>query len=556
LSAPRLSPAVSRKSKARSVAAPYEVHPYSKDVLIGLIAELSRQNTPEQIATKSQTNYLDGYFEHAKVTTVLVERCYVDRDYLEDFAAYYVRCFEPYERYCSRLHFFSHRFDAEGFNEILSASPDDPALSKFRESYCGFIVIKPLPQTVIGRTCLKTYTSDDGRTFPAARRFSANLFGISLDIAQTLPFQEQDRIVAACATSALWSVLQATAKEFQHSLLTPIEITRAATELSPTDNRMIPNRDGLSTAMMAEAIRSVQLEPLHLQVPRNDEDTLRSALYAYLQARIPLILGIALFDVSNPRKPRPIGEHAVAVTGYHLDSKRAEPAPNTGFRQVSKRIDKIYVHDDQLGPFARMKFDGRKLRLEDESGRRVTCQSLSTSLSSQDGTETVRAFPRIILVPLYHKIRIPYDDVFQAIIKFDGFLKTLRGPLDRSMRDLEWDIHLTTVNDLKIHLQRSCELQGTSRLNWLSRPMPRFLWRASARTPKAKAMEILFDATDIHTSNGVHGVIFYDAPLEKLMRYMARSTVVSELPDMSESVQRILRTVTHEFSPPAAAASA
>jgi hypothetical protein len=72
---------------------------------------------------------------------------------------------------------------------------------------------------------LKTYPQEAGRSFPATRRFTANLFGISLDIPQTLPFQEQDSIVAACATSALWSVLQATAKEFQHALLTPIEIT-------------------------------------------------------------------------------------------------------------------------------------------------------------------------------------------------------------------------------------------------------------------------------------------------------------------------------------------
>jgi hypothetical protein len=93
----------------------YEVHPYSKEILIRLTAELSGQNSVDQIRKKSHPGYLDGYFQHMDVSTVLVERFYVDRDYLEDFAAYYVRCFEPYRRHCSRLHFFCSVFDERDF---------------------------------------------------------------------------------------------------------------------------------------------------------------------------------------------------------------------------------------------------------------------------------------------------------------------------------------------------------------------------------------------------------------------------------------------------------
>jgi len=83
----------------------YEVRPYSLEALVRLTAALSGQNTPEEIRGKSQPAYLDEYFRHGGVKTIVVERGYVDRDYLEDYAAYYVRCFEPYDRYCSRLHF-------------------------------------------------------------------------------------------------------------------------------------------------------------------------------------------------------------------------------------------------------------------------------------------------------------------------------------------------------------------------------------------------------------------------------------------------------------------
>src|SRR6185312_439104 len=183
---------------------------------------------------------------------------------------------------------------AAQFEALLRAEQGKLSAKDLQEHYCGFIVIKPLPQTVFGRTCLKTYPAVDGRAFPVTRAFSAHLFGITLTIRDTLPFQEQDAIVAACATSALWSVLQATAKEFQHEQLTPIEITKAATEFLPAETRMIPNRKGLSTAMMAEAIRSVRLEPVMMTAMKDEHVSLRALIYAYLKARIPMILGISL----------------------------------------------------------------------------------------------------------------------------------------------------------------------------------------------------------------------------------------------------------------------
>jgi hypothetical protein len=530
----------------RKAFSAYEVHPYSLDALIQLTATLSGQNTPQEIRAKTQPAYLHEYFQHADIRTIVVEREYVDRDYLEDFAAYYVRCFERYERTCSRLHFFSTAFDGKRFRQILGLALSDPAMRAFRESYCGFIVIKPLPQTVFGRTCLRTYPPKPNRHFPIARKFTANLFGIALDIPETLPFQEQDSVVAACATSALWSVLQATAKEFQHRLWTPIEITQAATEFSPVESRMIPNRGGLSTAMMAEAIRSVGLEPLLLDVPENDDDALRAAIYAYIRARIPVIMGVALVDICARKRPRLIGLHAVAVTGYNLSGKPARSGKKTGFRQRATCIDKIYVHDDQLGPFARMTFDGVRVKQPPESKGDPTpsLRSLSTTWKSSDGTLRVRAIPQILLVPLYHKIRIPYADVFQAVIELDGFLKTLTLPKQHSaLGDLEWDLHLTTVNDLKTDLQASSELRGTNRTRWLTKSMARFVWRATAYAHDRPIFDVLIDATDIHTSNGVHGVIFYDAALEAIMNLIATSPALWSISDLGAGARRILEGI-------------
>ena len=524
------------------LTAPFEVHTYDLPTLIRLTAKLSRWNSEEAVSNKSHPAYLDSYFTALKARTIVVEPSYVDRDYLEDFAYYYVRCYEPYERYCSRLHFFSEAFDETAFRSLLSGGDGALTIEALKQSYCGFIVIKPLPQTVFGRTCLKTYPAEDGRAFPVTRSFAANLFGVSLNIAQTLPFQEQDNVVAACATSALWSVLQGTAKEFQHAQLTPIDITRAATEFLPTESRMIPNRGGLSTAMMAEAIRAVHLEPLTLNVPENDNITLRAALYAYLRARIPVILGVRLCDTATTAI---MGDHAVAVTGYKLADVPAEPLTPSGFRLRAARMQKIYAHDDQVGPFARMEFDGTQIEVELADGRgAVPVETLSTSWRNDSGTiNQVRAAPLIVLVPLYHKIRIPYEDIIQVVMDFHKFLSTAK-PLNEvaSAGSLEWDIHLTTVNDLKSDLQSNEQLKGESRLRWLTQGMPRFLWQATALTGTERVLDVLFDATDIHTSESVHGVLVYDDALAAVLELIAKDPKIDTLTELPGAL-RILRSL-------------
>ncbi len=526
-----------------STAAPFEVHAYDLPTLIRLTAERSHfKNSEEAVGRKSHPAYLDSYFRALKVRTIVVEPCYVDRDYLDDFAHYYVRCYESYKRHCARLHFFSETFNHDSFEKLLTGADSALSIDALKRSYCGFIVIKPLPQTVFGRTCLKTYPAEDGRVFPVARSFAANLFGITLDIPETLPFQEQDNVVAACATSALWSVLHGTAKEFQHAQLTPIEITRAATELLPAESRMIPNRGGLSTAMMAEAIRAVGLEPLTLNVPEKDDKSMRAALYAYLRARIPVILGVRLFDTASGTI---MGEHAVAVTGFKLSDRPAEPLTNSGFRLRAARIQKIYVHDDQVGPFARMEFDDQalELKLGDNRGP-VPASTLSTSWRNASGTiNQVRAAPLILLVPLYHKVRIPYEDVFQVVMDFHKFLATAY-PLNEAVGapELEWDIHLTTVNELKRDLLACDQLKGPERLRRQTQGMPRFLWRATATQGANRVFDILFDATDIHTSESVHGVLVYEDDLATVLSLIASDPKIETLTELPGAL-RILRSL-------------
>jgi hypothetical protein len=53
------------------------------------------------VERKLHAEYFREYFAEIEARTIVVEQEYVDHDFLEDFAAYYARCFASYSRYCT-----------------------------------------------------------------------------------------------------------------------------------------------------------------------------------------------------------------------------------------------------------------------------------------------------------------------------------------------------------------------------------------------------------------------------------------------------------------------
>ena len=510
---------------------PYKVVPYDAPSLLGLFADLSLATTPD-INSKLHSTYFEHYFSEIGAKSIVVEFDYVDRDYLEDFSNYYVKCFNDYCRKCTRLHFFNFDFSTDDFKAVLCGHlPFD--LSQFNNGYLGFIVIKPLPKTIIGRTCLKTYPIGTGRYFPSTRKYHANLFGLDLEV-ESLAYQEQDQVAAACATSALWSIFHKTGLMFHHSFPTPIEITKSATLNLPAERRNLPN-NGLTLEQMAHAIRNVGLEPF--PVKTQNDYTLNSTIYAYLSAGIPVAMAIFLVDTSvNPHRPISDGGHAIAITGYCLKDSPPAPLVGTGFLSKSSRIEKLYAHDDQVGPFARMAVDGIPVVSHNpQTGEPINIFSISSSWKGQDGViGSVRAVPQAVLVPLYHKIRIPYDIVEKIVIAFDSYLEVFRMqgyvPLEERV---EWDIHLSDVNQLRTEILSSPDLQNGFREEVLTTKLPRFLWRALGSIKDNPVIELVFDATDIEQGNFFLRAITYKAELFAILKFLSLQPSIRANVDLS-----------------------
>jgi hypothetical protein len=212
-------------------------------------------------------------------------------------------------------------------------------------------------------------------------------------------------------------------------------------------------------------------------------------------------------------------KHAVAVAGFSLGIPDPVPYSGTGFLSESSRMDKIYAHDDQVGPFARMECDGTRVTIQ-TGANSVTVETLHTSWRGSDhNIGTARAIPDVLLIPVYHKIRIPFSTIQDTVVEFDDYVESLRvGRLTTLTNRINWDIYLCTANDLKTELIRSTLLSADDRHRLLTLNMPRFLWRATGCDGQQRAIDLLFDATDIEQGLYFLPPIEYDQTLGAAIR--------------------------------------
>ena len=147
--------------------------------------------------------------------TVIIEDDYVDKDYQDEFTAFYSRAFKIYTQRCTRLHFFAKDIPTD--TSFLD-------LGRFREQYLGFIVLRPTDLQKIGRPILKPFINDPNTEFVSCKaKFYSHIAGEKFTI-DAMPFIQQDTQVGACAQAALWMVARYMSQRFGYREFMPGEI--------------------------------------------------------------------------------------------------------------------------------------------------------------------------------------------------------------------------------------------------------------------------------------------------------------------------------------------
>jgi hypothetical protein len=468
------------------LAESFTVSPYSAENLASALT--NALTPPSKFKLRMPYKYFCEYFgdqdDGLGAKTIVIEKKYISKSYLIDYSNYYSTCFSDYERFCKRVHFFSRDFSEADFEAALKDSIAD---SPIWESYLGYIVVKPLPLLTIGATLLKTYesTPTNKRIFHAIEKYPVNLFGKELTV-QSLAFQEQDSVVGACASSALWTAFHKTSKLFQTSLPSPSDITRSAKNLFQNSGRTYPNT-GLDHYQIGNAIDATGMvsELRNSDKFRGEVDRLKAFIYAYNSMGLPVLLGIKF----------PEGGHLITVVGYKESNDNNFPRTSRMALKSSK-IERFYAHDDQVGPFSRLGFDA--------SGNILT--SWVDDTGSHKTAELVSVF-----IPIHNKIRINFEDIFSKASFIDFYFSKVFPTLE-----IHWDIQLCLSNKYKESIYDSTISSGM-KYSLLTTPLPKYLWIAKGFVGNECIIEFLFDATQIATADYCIGINIYNDSLRGLI---------------------------------------
>ena len=267
------------------------------------------------------------------VASYVLEEPYIDRDYSADYAQFYALTFRAHDRHCKRVHFFLHDISPL-FQRPLSAHQLNRLSEIGRESYCGFCVIRPLPNAPIGRTVLLGRVGnglDMEATVTCRANYETHLLGTRLQVSGTA-FLQQDTRVGSCAQVAIWVGMRQMHARHNYNWVSVADITRFASPPSVAEAVSLPNSsDRLSTDAMIRAIANAGYQPLCFTAPN-----IGLAILPYVESGIPIILGL---DVGGT-----VG-HAVTVVG-RVFAEQKNPT-----NRAIDYVPAFVVHDDQNGPY-------------------------------------------------------------------------------------------------------------------------------------------------------------------------------------------------------------
>ncbi|HEX4422498.1 MAG TPA: hypothetical protein VH165_31505 [Kofleriaceae bacterium] len=478
-----------------------------------------------------QAIYLRRYLEDLGAKTVVVEPYYFDRDYLSEFAAFYCVSASGYPNICQRLHFFDQDLDRSMLQHALSN--DDASLHQLRSAYLGFVVLRPIPGSPLGRTVLGWYPDQlagkTPRVVAPSRDYDCHVGGIKLTV-RGLAWQQQDSAVGACATIALWSMLHSSALAGHHGLPTTAEVTLSAHRTSSYGRRVFPNA-GLNIQQLCEAIKGYGLSPVVVpgdvarpgSQPGFSRERFAASCAAMLRSGFPaLVLG----ELNGTG-------HAVCAIGFRSAAPPAAPQGTVVHHDAD--IPHIYIHDDNLGPGVRFAIgveDGL-VSLRPEAPPRVA------HTVTPDPTISYPAFvPGHLVIAVPEDLRTSPDALHVIGLQIATKLSTLfDATAKQAGRPLPGFAMSTQFSRLRDYLGRDLEqvvghkptVLGRARLELIERvpPMSAHLGVVRVGDGAVPLFDVLIDTTDSDSHLPVFAYVVYVA---SMLPALSAMIALDELP--------------------------
>lgn len=542
---------------------PYLVSRFAKETMTNLVRECFGYQFPD-ILQKPQVGYIFNYLNEMKAKSVLLEFDYVDKDFLEDFTRYYAKRYGNDGHKCARMHFFANTIDHGCITSVLEGGAGaDQIVEQLQKSYLGFMVIKPLPKTFIGKTCLQVLPDvkiAGKEKQRLSRRYDVDLFGIKLSV-DSIAFQEQDKVVAACATTAIWSAFHSLSWRSVRSIRSCSEITMSALNDRDGSSNSFPN-SGLSSEQI---LRSIDAEGLrhHMESARDVERSrFFQTVVGHIDSQLPLIFVGDVFDISGrkekvqgkglPKSKLVLkGSHAICILGYKSDQE-----------------DVLYVHDDRYGPYVRAKIISMAdyhFLPEPQSKWALGIQKMDAAGTWSEPSELI--IPEVLIVPTDKKTRLPFDYAMETC---ERVILALKATSDHQLdpASLTFKIKLREISQVRQELRfaglpgakdvretndGSADVSQAELSHWqklkvefLTKGFARFQWQAQFFHEGKPAFKMFIDASDIPQGDAVTAVFIDDLALAKpyITFFMEMKPFTQELERSGQFFESFLRRLS------------
>lgn len=476
---------------------PYLVTKFQDTTLSALIRECFGYDFLD-IFDKDQVKYIYNYLNSLGAVTILLEPRYTDRDFLEDYSRYYVKRFQNDGQVCGRLHFFSCPVDHNSLDNLMLGSDSSLTREHLQEHYLGFVVIKPLSKTFIGKTCLRVggdQGEGPGTKKKISKLYDVNLFGVDLHVA-SIAFQEQDKVVAACATTAIWTALHALPDRDVKQIPSCSEITIAALNYVDGSSNGFPNKE-LSHKQIQRSLDVEGLRYHSTTLTKQTRDWFQSLVSAHTDSGLPLILagtvygppsiemddeelgaeiralmaeeGLIAPEGEQPDAPAAATDQAAQVgeddlTSLCLKGGHAITVVGYDFREGRQWL---YVHDDRLGPYARAELIDAQSFLDAQAANGCPASAsiqaslrprwaLAFSHRNEDGTWLPPheiLVPDLSIVPADKKARLPFQYAYGTAIsiadQIEVWMDAICNNSELTREPLEFSIKLSSIAQIR-----------------------------------------------------------------------------------------------------------
>lgn len=296
---------------------------------------------------------------------------------------------------------------------------------------------------------------------------------------------EQDTMVAACASVALWMCTNTLAHRFGLTEYSTTEITEIANQYL-CQSRVMPS-EGLLCEQMIHTLRTMGYDPLFIEA-RSQQET-KHLIYNYIESEIPPILLCRLATGGN---------HAIVGIGHGYQLLTEKPMLNKIewesempllFARSSEWVPHFLVNDDQRGLYRKLTFvkpdagslEGRIRKAHPKVDTGNLCLSewrcpvainMNMPTAGYLGSEQIANIAGII-IPLPEGVPLTSE---QAERKAALLIRYLHWLIRKPPQDnLVLRTYLIPSNDYKRRIEGSKMNVFVKRL-YRGKPMPRWIW--------------------------------------------------------------------------------